>query len=240
MMTMITDLINDTNSKIDIHTTTPWGWDNNSVQPDTDAAYSGGFISADSSLVCAGPPRLPEGSVEVLKLGLTPNFSYSQHIPNQRITEIGSRRVHIIKGTPVGGGSISRLLYNGSTLLCMSYGMIFDEHGKLRPGAIQSLNNFSQDKIQKMWDSKLASANSESIFQKHTRSNFWISCWDDRLDFPIGLAVFHFDIAGKKAGGYYLEGVKYSAHNVSKQASQLVLAESMNFSFDRIVPIVDC
>ena len=216
-----------------------WNWAENFVQVDTNPATSGLNVSSDSTLICAGPPRVSD-AFSVLKLGLAPSFSVSQQIPQNRIAEIGSRRVHIINGTPVGGGSISRFLYNGPTLFRMSYGLIFDNDGRLLDSAKESLRLESgndQDALIRLWEN-MVGLNSR-IVKGHSKTNFWISTWDDKAKFPIGFAIYHQDTAGNYVGGYYIEGVKYNMHGISQQAGQMVLAESLSFAFDRIIPIAD-
>ena len=216
-----------------------WKWSDQFVQADTNEATSGLFVSADSSLICVGPPRV-DSVFNVIKVGMSPSFSLSQQIPQNRITEIGSRRVHIVNGTPQGAGNISRFLYNGPTMLRMSYGLLFDKNNNLTKIARDSILLVAvgnEDALIKSW-SKMAKMTDRAA-DAHKRTNFWISCWDNKLKFPIGLAIYHQDTAGNYIGGYYIEGVKYNAHGISQQSPQMVLAESLSFSFDRVTPLAE-
>ena len=228
-------LINSEGMKADV-----WNWSDNFVQADINLGTSGQLVSADSTLIAVGPPTV-QPMITAVKVGLSPSFSLSQQIPQNRVAEIGSRRVHIINGTPIGGGSISRFLYNGPTLLRLSYSVVFTPNGRLKPEAEEWLrggttDNVGQQGIVDAWNNL---ANQTTQWRtRHQQTNFWISCWDNKFKFPIGMAILHQDAANNSIGAYYLEGVKYNMHNISKQASQLVLAENLSFSFDRMIPVV--
>jgi len=96
---------------------------------------------------------------------------------------------------------------------------------KAQKATVNAWNNITRNSI-------------DQITKRNKETQFHISCMDNRLKFPIGFAVQHRDSGNNFIGGYYIEGVKFSMHNVSKQASQLVLAESLSFSFDRVIPII--
>lgn len=219
-------LLNDKGGGLD------WNWRERFVEPTMGSGSVGSFLSADSTLVCVGPP-IATSRFSVKRLGLSPGFSLSQQVPQQRIAEIGSKRVHILNGTPVGGGSIQRFLYNGDTLLKASYGHLFNPDGTLGPNGQAGLMKSDIT----AWNNMVH--NNDMIASVHNGQKFWISLWDDKVKFPVGLAVYFQDQMGNAIGGFYIEGVKYSAHSVSQQASQLMLAESLNFSFDRVIPIAN-
>ena len=65
------------------------------------------FVSAQTTLICAGPPRMASVSsivsgTPVLALGVTENFSVQQNQQLQRVFEIGSARSYLIPGPVVG------------------------------------------------------------------------------------------------------------------------------------------
>jgi len=213
-----------------------WNWRDDYVQADVSAATSGDYISAPSTLILGGPPKLV-GTSHLVKIGMSPSMSFNQHIPQQRVAEIGSRRVHIINGTPQGAGTIARFLYNDKTLLSMVYGKIFDKNGNIDKEILKTMTKGELDAkaAASSWESVGSSSN--QIRELNKTTEFQISLWDSRVNFPVGFAIHHRTSSDKLVGAYYLEGVKFTTHNMSKQADQLVLAESLSFSFDRLLPI---
>jgi len=211
-----------------------WNWEDSFVQADTGSATSGRFLGGYSTLVCVGPP-VASSTFSVLKLGMSPSVSFSQQPAMQPLYEIGSKRVHYVMGVPSGGGSIQRFLYNGDTLMKAAYKAVFDDGGRLRDEALAGMNLLDRKSDADAWARMVQ--NTGRISRTHESGKLWLSMWDNKLKFPIGLACYFQDSTGDFVGGLYLEGVKFSSHNMSVQSSQMVLAESMNFVFDRMVPI---
>jgi len=217
------------------NTANNWDWKEKFVDSKANASTSATFASADSTLICVGPPEAQKGSqFNVQKLGAASSFSLSQQIPQNRIAEIGSRRVHFVNGTPVGGGSISRFLYHGPTLLRQSYKLVYDTKEKI---SIGSEEFFGNPDVAGMWEQMIKNEEAKEIHHAHEKTDFWISCWDTKLRYPIGFAVYFQDSGGRFIGGYYVEGVQYNMHNVGQQASQTLIAESLSFAFTKVVPL---
>ena len=105
-----------------------WNWREDFVQLDENMATPGMFIAAESTLIGFGPATA-SSAFDIVKVGLAPNISIGQQIPQQRLPEIGSVRVHILNGVPVGGGSMSRLIYNGPSMMRTAYGNLYDDLG---------------------------------------------------------------------------------------------------------------
>ena len=215
-----------------------WNWRENFVQADENMATPGLFIAAESTLIAFGPARAT-AAFDVVKVGLAPNISISQQIPQQRLPEIGSMRVHILNGVPVGGGSISRLVYNGPSLIRYAYGNLYDEEtGAPTPLALAGMatgSNLAQDFTTSAW--KKLMSNPDKIMVGHKDTNLWLSAWDIRLRAPFGLCMYMQDIAGNAVGGVYAEGAKINSHSLSQSAGQLIMMEGISFSFDRLIPI---
>jgi hypothetical protein len=101
-----------------------WDFSNYHVQQD----LSGGqFVSAETSLIAAGPPSLDgtnaynptpsqSGGGFVFPIGLLENAGLSQSKQLQKIFEIGSGRSYFIPGRVVGSVSLGRTFYYGPSL----------------------------------------------------------------------------------------------------------------------------
>lgn len=215
-----------------------WNWKENFVQADENMGTPGTFIAAESTLIAFGPAKASD-AFSVTKVGLTPNISISQNIPQQRLPEIGSVRVHILNGVPVGGGSMSRLIYNGPSIFRMAYGRLFDDSGNPTTLAINGMierDGTAQSYIAGTW--QRITQNQSKIIQGDNQTHLWLSAWDERLRMPTGVAIYFQDVSGNSVGGVYCEGTKFNSHNFTQSAGQLIMVEGVTFAFDRLIPIV--
>jgi hypothetical protein len=214
-----------------------WNWREQYVQIDENLATSGLFVASESTLIAFGPAKASP-AFDVVKVGLAPNISISQQIPQQRLPEIGSQRVHMLNGVPQGGGSMSRMVYNGPSLMRYAYGNLYDDNGDPTPLALAGMATSTgpaQDFMVNAW--KKLMQNSDKVMQGHVDTNLWLSCWDMRLRMPIGICLYFQDTAGNAVGGVYAEGTKIGGHNFSQSAGQMIMMEGIQFGFDRLVPI---
>lgn len=214
-----------------------WNWRENFVQLDENMGTPGMFIAAESTLIGFGPAKAT-AAFDIVKIGLTPNVSISQQIPQQRLPEIGSQRVHIINGVPVGGGSISRLVYNGPSLLRTAYGNLYDDKGEPTDLAIQGMatgTGPAQDYTINSW--RQLTSQPDRVMEGNSNTVLWMSCWDARLRAPFGMCMYFQDISGNAVGGIYAEGVKMNSHNMNQASGQLIMVEGVTFAFDRLIPV---
>lgn len=214
-----------------------WSWKENFVQLDENMGSNGLFIAAESTLIGFGPAKAT-AAFDIVKVGLTPNISISQQIPQQRLPEIGSVRVHILNGVPVGGGSMSRLVYNGPSLMRYAYGNLYDDDGNPTTLALEGMMTgagAAQDFTAQSWKNIMNSP--DRVMQGNKDTDLWLSCWDSRLKLPFGLCLYFQDVAGNAVGGVYAEGAKINNHNLSQSAGQLIMVEGISFAFDRLVPV---
>lgn len=214
-----------------------WNWRENFVQLDENLATPGLFIAAESTLIGFGPATAT-AAFDIVKVGLTPNISISQQIPQQRLPEIGSVRVHILNGVPIGGGSMSRLVYNGPSLMRYAYGNLYDDNGNPTALALTGMmtgSGAAQSYTVNAWENIMN--NPDKIMQGDNNTNLWLSAWDVRLKMPFGLCMYFQDVAGNAVGGVYAEGAKINNHNLSQSAGQLIMVESIGFAFDRLIPV---
>lgn len=217
--------------------TSDWNFRENFVQLDENMGTPGLFIASESTLIAFGPAAATS-AFDVVKVGLTPNIAISQQIPQQRLPEIGSMRVHILNGVPVGGGSMSRLVYNGPSLIRYAYGNLYDDNGNPTALALAGMMTGSgpaQSFAANAW--KLIMNNPDKVMQGDMNTDLWLSTWDTRLKAPFGICIYFQDVAGAAVGGIYAEGTKINSHNITQSAGQLIMVEGISFAFDRLVPV---
>ena len=228
----ITDLLGTSGDN-----TSDWNWRENFVQLDENMGTAGLFVAAESTLVGFGPAKAT-AAFDIVKVGLTPNISISQQIPQQRLPELGSVRVHILNGVPIGDGAMSRLIYNGPSLMRVAYGNLYDDDGNPTDLCLAGMvtgDSAAQDFTINAW--KNIMNKSDRIMEANNNTDLWLSAWDIRLKTPFGMCVYFQDIAGNAVGGVYAEGVKINSHNLSQSAGQLIMVEGISFAFDRLVPV---
>lgn len=215
-----------------------WNWRENFVQLDENLGTTSDFIAAESTLIACGPAKAMD-QLKVTKIGLAPQIQLSQNIPQQRLYEIGSMRCHIVNGIPVGGFSISRLIYNGPSLLRCFYGGLYDDDGNPKDLALQGMmtrDNTAQTTLINSWSN--LTRRPDRVMDGNAKTQLWLSAWDERLKLPFGLALFFQDIKGNAAGGCYLEGAKVQSSQFGQSAGQMIMMEGINAAFDRMIPIV--
>lgn len=219
--------------------TSDWNWRESFVQSDENMGTPGLFIAAESTLIGFGPSTATS-AFNVVKVGLTPNISINQQIPQQRLPEIGSVRVHILNGVPVGGGNMSRLVYNGPSLIRYAYANLIGANGQPTAAALEGMytaNNSEEVQASTLALWKNLMSKPDKVMQGHNDTDLWLSCWDLRLKMPFGLCMYFQDVAGNAVGGVYAEGVKINSHQITQSAGQLIMVEGISFAFDRIVPV---
>lgn len=221
-----------------------WNFKENYVQDDEYQGTSGSFIASESTLICAGPASAAN-MMDVIKVGLAPSIQISQNIPQQRIYEIGSMRCHILNGIPVGGLTISRMIYNGPSLLRAVYGNLYNLDGTLSDIAKSGMNSgnpaglASNVALAASWASMVAYPDKVMDADGAGGNKLWLSLWDQRLKLPFGLAIYMQDVSGNAAGGVYYEGCKVNSSQYGQSSGQMVMMEGISVAFDRAVPLVN-
>ena len=102
---------------------TEWDFLKDSVQPiNTD----GNFLSSESAVLCAGPPRFNDITSGAEKdwltpIGLVQNVQISQNKQVTQLFEVGSREPFFIPGRTLVQVGISRALFDGPSLMRAVY-----------------------------------------------------------------------------------------------------------------------
>jgi len=214
-----------------------WNFHTFHVQKDLEG---GKFVSAESTLIAAGPPSITsvinqkkgEGIIlddkvdrQVLPIGVLENSGVQQSKQLQRIFEIGSARAYFIPGRVVGSVSFGRVFYHGPTLLRMLYAYYNDGSGKygIDPSTELGLNFPSN-------------SNLPTLSVAPGYDSFWFNMFSDTFNQPTGILMYFRDMANRDVGALYLEYLYLQGHQLSISSGSVLLMEGTSGQFDRIVP----
>ena len=234
-LTRIEDLIDHAGS---------WDWENSHVSQsyisphgiDTKASIAiNDIVESGTVLIAAGPADLdiatnaeknPNG-FRVVPIGLVETAQISLNKPLSRIFEIGSKLSYIISGRTVGGISLSRVFFDGPSLLKVLYagevGQDFADKAH-KYSKMVSLD-YGDGEVHKIAHSNIGSGN----IAMNLASTFF--------DYPIGLAFYFRDQQNDSVGEIYFEGCHVSTYNLGISANMNVLTEAVNMEFIRCRPI---
>ena len=223
-----------------------WDFHNYHVQQEL---KGGQFVSAESTLVAAGPPTIDQTSgggqtSGVYPIGLLESVGIQQSKQLQRIFEIGSSRSYFIPGRTVGSLSIGRTFYFGPSLLRVLYayynqpnnsaGIIF---GDKAPGATKTVNG------QEVMDpgAKLLNVVPAGALHELRRSPgedyFFVDLASDLFNQPTGMAIYFKDANSTSVGAMYLENCHVQGHNMNISSGSVMVMEGSSMQFERMVPI---
>jgi len=107
----------------EMKTVTAWT-DTNGPSPTQNHTVYGtgtGFVSAESVILAAGLPGQPADVNTLIPIGLVENANIQQNKALQQLFEIGSRRPFFIPGRHQIQASLSRVMFNGPSLLKALY-----------------------------------------------------------------------------------------------------------------------
>jgi hypothetical protein len=226
-----------------------WDFYNYHIQQDVKA---GQFVSAESTLIAAGPPSITSSSVvqsvgqsgvgSVYPIGLLESVGLQQSKQLQRIFEIGSTRSYFIPGRAVGNISIGRTFYFGPSLLRVLYayyknnsnGIVF---GQLPAGTMKTVDGIDLIDPNAIL---LDVTPPESLHQLHRTPGedyFFIELASDLFAQPTGMAIYFKDANSTSVGAMYLEYCYVQGHQMSISSGSVLIMEGVSLQYDRIVPI---
>lgn len=230
---------------------TSWDFSNFHVQQEL---QGGQFVSAETSLIAAGPPEIggtsahsqvPSSGVgSVYPIGLIENAGVSQSKQLQKIFEIGSSRSYFIPGRVIGSISLGRIFYYGPSLLRVMYAYYKDTGAK----SGTPIGTASADAKITLPDGSLAQspfarllAAGGDVFHNNRMSPgedyFYINLASDLFNQPTGLAFYFKDANFNSVGAFYLEQVYVQGHQFSISSGSVLVMEGASAQYDRAVPI---
>lgn len=225
-----------------------WDFSNYHVQ----AELKGGqFVSAETSLIAAGPPEIggtspyssqPVGSVgTVYPIGLLENAGLSQSKQLQKIFEIGSSRSYFIPGRVIGSVSLGRTFYYGPSLMRVMYAYYQNSSNAIDIGTQDATAEITLE------DGSLAQSplarllprgdTFHALRQSPGEDYFFVNLASDLFNQSTGLAFYFKDANFNSVGAFYLEHVYIQGHQFSISSGSVLIMEGVSAQYDRIVPI---
>jgi len=229
--------------------TVNWDWENQHVMqtfspPDhgTKAQQSIGvhdIIESGTVLIAAGPADLSNAAssnisgtltgYRVVPIGLIETAQISLNKPLSRIFEIGSKLSYIIPGRTVGGISLSRVFFDGPSIMKAMY------FGEVKADYADDKHKYAQMMSDPKYEKDLEK------YQKYANigsGNMAINLASSFFDNPMGLAFFFKDQQSDMVSQTYFEGCSISTYNLGISAGMNVLTEAINIEFIRVRPIL--
>jgi len=189
------------------------------------------IVEAGTVLIAAGPADLTkasvlgdEGGIRIVPIGLVETAQISMNKPLSRIFEIGSKLSYIIPGRTVGGISLSRVFFDGPSLLKAIY-----------MGEVKA--DYASDK-KKYTKFQSTAVDKYQGFQHIGSGNIAMNLASSFFDQPVGLAFLFRDQQDETVGQIYFEGCRVSTYNIGINAQMNVLTEAISMEFVRCRPIV--
>ena len=211
-------------------------WDFLTTHVDTSALTSGGaggprgnYISSESIVLCAGPSTLSVANAdnlsEVIPIGVCDSIQVMQNRGVITLYEVGSRVPYLLPGRSMSQFQISRVLFNGDSLLgALSRGIIgagevdptLDTDTVVGgPGGQFSYNGMASDQT----------------------GNFYMNLASQFFSHPIGLAIFFKDSEKDWVAGFYAENCMIQQHSMAIQGQTMVVMESASVRCTTFNPI---
>jgi hypothetical protein len=198
----------------------------------------GQFVSAESTLVAAGPPTLPSGNTGAengiaYPIGLLESVGLQQSRQLQRIFEIGSTRSYFVPGRTVGSLSLGRTFYYGPSLLRVLYAYYSSAASASGPaigtGATQSTKT--------LLGANTAIDGLHQIRRTPGYGFMFIDLASDLFAQPTGIAIYFKDANYETLGGFYLEETYIQGHQMNISSGSVLIMEGASAQYDRIVPL---
>jgi len=225
-----------------------WSWEDSHVSQafnDPDATTTKDSISihdiveSGTVLIAAGPADLTkamengsgdDGGFRLVPIGLVESAQISMNKPLSRIFEIGSKLSYIIPGRTVGGISLSRVFFDGPSLLKALY------MGEVREDFATTDHKFA-----KFMSNTYTQGNDNDAYQAFANigsGNLAMNLASSFFEQPVGLSFFFKDQQGDTVSQTYFEGCRVSTYNMGISSNMNVLSEQISMEFVRARPIV--
>jgi hypothetical protein len=221
-----------------------WDFRGSYVQNNVDPG--GSFVRGGSVLLAAGPPSLTQSSLSIADvtngfvggaqqtendlnlaypIGLVDNFGLGQSKGLQQIFEIGSERRYFIPGRTVNSFSMSRVMFDGPSLMKVLYNYyVPSDRNYNSPNDL--LRTGARDKDQTF-----------SLVRQPGFDQTFLNLASELFDRPIGLLMLVHNLNDEGISAVYLEYCFLSAHQMNISSASTLFAESIQGQFDRVVPI---
>lgn len=197
--------------------------DNNAMVDPTNGNKQGNYISSESIVLAAGPATYKSATdstfTNLYTIGVCDTIQVTQNKGVIQLYEIGSRIPYLIPGRPVTEFRISRVLFNGDSLLA-----------SLTQANGDSAANYEVDIIGKPGE-EFQGSNQDSP------SNFYFNLASHFFNKPFGLALFFKDSENQWVAGFYAENCVIQQHSMAIQGQNMVVMENASVRCTAFVPL---
>ena len=201
----------------------------NTVQPLDVYGKGTGFVSAESVIICAGKPAYDETELnDMIPIGLVENANIQQNKALQQLFEVGSRRPFFIPGRHQIQAAMSRVIFNGPSLMKALYQIV----GK--DTADESTNAFGGIATDDLPGFGNFTASSDLVADT---DSLWINLASEMFNHPFGMAFLMKNMEGETYGGVFLEECFIQAHQFSIASQQTVLLENVSLRAAKVIGI---
>ena len=201
----------------------------NTTQDHTVYGTGTGFVSAESVILAAGKADFDAATVaNLIPIGLVENANIQQNKALQQLFEIGSRRPFFIPGRHQIQAALSRVMFNGPSLMKALYYLQGTVANDDNPAAWEGVNS----------DDLMGHSDAPNSADLITNSDpLWINLASEFFNHPFGLAFLMKNMEGETYGGCYLEECFIQAHQFSIASQQTVLLENCSLRAAKLTPI---
>ena len=211
-------------TKYDKTTLNEWNFRKWHVAMDRGGQNTGTFITSESVLIAAGPSRLADMGVDdaeaigdsVIPIGLTDNISVAQNKMLEQIFEIGARRAYTVSGRVTGNVTISRVMFNGPSIL------------RVLTGA-----NADQDAI----DNQAGIENATVAPPEPDKNSFFSNLQSEIFDRPLGIMMYMIDQRNQPFGALYAEDCHIQTHAFNIAAQGMTIREQVSMTYTLLLPV---
>lgn len=236
-----------------------WDFHNHHVQEEL---LGGEFISAETTLVAAGPPRLTDITVTVggadddtidtpdegdivFPIGVLENVGLSQSKQLQRIFEIGSGRSYFVPGRTVGSLTLGRVMYHGPSLLKVLYAHYKQSTGAVSQRFMHQAKTLNMDIAgvtvphpdRSLLNLPELQAALHAVRQLPGYDDLWLNLASDIFNQPTGMCIYFRNQQDQTVGAIYLEECYVQGHQLSVSSGSVLVMEGASVQFDQVRPI---
>jgi hypothetical protein len=222
-----------------------WDFHNYHVQQEL---KGGQFVSAESTLIAAGPPEIDSAIASnsdgtIYPIGLLESVGLQQNKQLQRIFEIGSSRSYFVPGRTIGSISIGRTFYFGPSLLRVLYAYYRQTTSQPVPvgsGNIGDTLTIGGDVVPDPAAPLLTTTDPATLHQIERSPGedyFWIDLASDVFAQPTGMAMYFKDANDTSVGALYLEDCYVQGHQLNVSSGSVLVMEGVSMQYDQIRPI---
>lgn len=201
------------------------------------------FLSSETVALCAGPSTLNDATMiaDLIPIGLVQNAQVQQQKQIQQLFEIGSRKPFFIPGRTVVSAAISRILFDGPSLMYAMY--IQGDSAGLKGKLSQPMPNTDSvvdNPTMPISPGSQTIGGLENNSDDNSSANpgqFFINLASSFFNKPLGLGFILYDGEKNPYGGFYLEDVYIQTHAFSVASQQTLLVENVSLRCSGMKPL---